>query len=467
MNSKNGGNDRFSDFYFLIRSFESRITNKNKNVSFTFTLEIPHEGLMEGSAGESAEGIVAQVGHFDSPNNFDFHSVLWPEMDADNWAIDSTFGNNNQAQVTVKLTLGESVSGAEENSIEYELSGAGSIQTRDWSSHQRAQAEENSKDVWDMFRNSPDGIGRIQEADNPQAINFHFAQFITKFPEAEFTFDDRVFPHTSVEGTEAEFEVQIIPQSFFSNTEHFNESYNWSIAHPTGSVGHKPIKNDDLNNRNQRIMTIPKARWFAEPDEKWYKESDNFCEYRINIEVGPVRFENLPWTVGVEFTGHIDPREMLSGEPKTEEINGSWKILGKGTHERDPSQITPVVNAPSGSDFYDKILSHENHHIKQYKEIEPFSNIYSSFKTRTKGGPRLTLWEFYQIINDSNHSNEDLFRSSINNSYDRWKDGYGEMRKNTRCELEWQAYKHMEEEGPFYLHLKEKSEVAERYKCEF
>lgn len=297
LESINGESGRYSDFYFLIRTHGARITNESKNISIKFTLEIPHEDLMGGGAGASAQGIVAEPGHFESADEFDFHSVSWPQMGASNWTINPNFGKQNQAQVTISLTLGESVSGAEKNSIEYELSGAGSIQTLDWSSHQRAQAKKKNRNVWELFPNNPDGRGRVQEADNPQAIGLHFAQFITKFPQAQLYGNDKNLSHTTIEGTEAEFEVQVIPEDFFENTEHFSEFYNWSITHPTGSVGHDPIENKDLNNRNQRIMNVSRAKWFAEPNSPWLNKAGTACEYRINIEVGPVQFPNTRWTV--------------------------------------------------------------------------------------------------------------------------------------------------------------------------
>ena len=60
----------------------------------------------------------------------------------------------------------------EDYTFELDLEGDGVITTHDWSSHQRAQAEEANTDAPDMFsEEGPDGIGTVQDADNLDLLN--------------------------------------------------------------------------------------------------------------------------------------------------------------------------------------------------------------------------------------------------------------------------------------------------------
>lgn len=159
--------DEMTAFLFMPKEPEE---GQSELSEFSFVVEIPPDGLMGGDSGSSAKGIVAEAGHFSSGTDFSFRSVTWPASLPSNWVLDDSYGANHQAEITV--TLNSEASDAED-STGFELDGAGSIKTLDWSSHQRKQAEEDDDDtdVWDIFDN-PDGIGQVQAADNPERVMF-------------------------------------------------------------------------------------------------------------------------------------------------------------------------------------------------------------------------------------------------------------------------------------------------------
>lgn len=135
---------------------------------FKFTVKIPPDGLLQGVSSGSAQGIVAVAGHFSSSADFSFKNVTWPEDLPPNWVLDSSEGGEHEALITV--TLNSEHENAEQTA-ELELDGEGSIQTLDWSSHQRKKAEEEEQSAWEMF-SDPDGVGRVQALDNPPMVSF-------------------------------------------------------------------------------------------------------------------------------------------------------------------------------------------------------------------------------------------------------------------------------------------------------
>jgi hypothetical protein len=135
---------------------------------FEFRVKIPPEGLLQGTASGSAQGIVAVAGHFSSSADFSFKNVTWPEDFPPNWQLDSGYGAHHEAKITVILNSEDENA---EPSAELELDGEGSIQTLDWSSHQRRIAEEEEQSAWEKFSH-PDGVGRVQALDNPPVVSF-------------------------------------------------------------------------------------------------------------------------------------------------------------------------------------------------------------------------------------------------------------------------------------------------------
>jgi hypothetical protein len=133
---------------------------------FEFTVKIPPDGLLQGTASGSAQGIVAVAGHFSSSADFSFKNVTWPEDLPPNWELNSEYGANHEAKITVTLNSEDENA---EPSAELELDGEGSIQTLDWSSHQRRIAEEEEQSAWEKF-SDPDGVGRVQALDNPPVV---------------------------------------------------------------------------------------------------------------------------------------------------------------------------------------------------------------------------------------------------------------------------------------------------------
>lgn len=166
--------DEMTAFLFMPKEPEE---GQSELKEFSFVVEIPPDGLMGGDSGSSAQGIVAEATHFSSGADFSFRSVTWPASLPSNWVLDDSYGANHQAKITVTLNS--------EASIGFELDGAGSIKTLDWSSHQRKQAEEDDDggDVWEIFDN-PDGIGQVQAADNPKRVMFSLLK--VQIDESEF-----------------------------------------------------------------------------------------------------------------------------------------------------------------------------------------------------------------------------------------------------------------------------------------
>lgn len=132
----------------------------NKDLTeFQFVVQIPTDGILKGDSGSSAQGIVAVEGDFE---NFNFKKVDWPSVTSDVWKFDNGFGETNQMRVTVTVPTAstdpqETSSSEDDLSRELSLNGDGAIETQDWSSHQRAQAEEADEDVTKMF-SKPDGV---------------------------------------------------------------------------------------------------------------------------------------------------------------------------------------------------------------------------------------------------------------------------------------------------------------------
>ncbi|MCH8476218.1 MAG: hypothetical protein LAT55_13435, partial [Opitutales bacterium] len=124
-----------------------------------------------------AEGIVAVESH--DIVNFNFRSVDWPiDNTPSNWSIAGVEDEDEDIinQIEITITVPEESEGSEgsngvpgngedDNAFELALEGDGAIRTFDWSSHQRAQ-EELEEEA------RPDGVGRVQDADNPEPLEF-------------------------------------------------------------------------------------------------------------------------------------------------------------------------------------------------------------------------------------------------------------------------------------------------------
>jgi hypothetical protein len=147
--------------YLFIPEDESEIDVKVK---------LPTDGLLAGS-GNSAVGIVAVKGDFD---NFNFRSLSWPAHDPSSvWSLSEDLQDISQITLTAAVPAPGSVSWEDADNLLFELNlaGDGAITTYDWSSHQRAQAEKAGDKISKMF-SMPDGVGKVQDADNPYAIKF-------------------------------------------------------------------------------------------------------------------------------------------------------------------------------------------------------------------------------------------------------------------------------------------------------
>ena len=174
------GEGALTDIFFIIPPEEEEQPDEAEDITITFFLTIPPEGLLGGNPSSLAGEIIAdpeQLGE-----DFDFRKVAWPEFSSVNWKLVSPPdpGHLYEAKIEVTLPAEDSEDDqAYQTSVDFK--GDGAIETLDWSSHQRAQAEEEaeaaaatggqSQGISDMFPEGPDGIGKVQDADNPNPLN--------------------------------------------------------------------------------------------------------------------------------------------------------------------------------------------------------------------------------------------------------------------------------------------------------
>ena len=140
-------------------------------------------------------------------------------------------------------------------------------------------------------------------------------------------------------------------------------SYAWSFTAPSGA-GDNP--NVNFNHNNQ-ASTTTNAHWFALPDNTC--NASTSAVYTIiatvsfpgNLKIAP----QTTLTVSLLATAGVEPKPYVLGYPATgQNANSVWVVTGPGTLSR--SVQSPIIYYASSSQFYNKVLAHENEHVKQW-----------------------------------------------------------------------------------------------------
>ncbi len=170
-----------------------------------------------------------------------------------------------------------------------------------------------------------------------------------------------------------EFEVKITPNL----PELAPSSYQWLTGHANGAWPALAGNNPELTYANPTASKtiVKKLRWFAYPNSRKARVTGNECEYKVNCEV----------TIGGEKYRATTPAKMVvvvyaSGETSpaiferwdtidldSRIVNGQiqWYVKGIGAFGRRTPVPTPYCAA--GSQFYAKVMAHENKHVHQWQ----------------------------------------------------------------------------------------------------
>ena len=163
-------------------------------------------------------------------------------------------------------------------------------------------------------------------------------------------------PQSVLDGNEGSFSVTVVNGSA--------SGYQWSFS-PTSGVGNNPQVN--FSSPTSASTTAP-AHWFADPNNAC--TANPTSTYTINAHVS---FNNDPAKdVSTTFTAQANlvvggqlvmSTLTFTGGVAVSQIGASWRVIGMGTMTRNLPSL--VVNYPPASQFYTKLLGHEQVHLNQ------------------------------------------------------------------------------------------------------
>jgi hypothetical protein len=231
--------------------------------------------------------------------------------------LNSEYGANHEAKITVTLNSEDENA---EPSAELELDGEGSIQTLDWSSHQRSKAEEEEQSAWEKFSH-PDGVGRVQALDNPPVVSFSVLSLELDVRETSRP-NNRIGPDDPrlVPPDDDNARDKLLVWGGSSSTISFD------AVRPPGITGPIWIQIEDSGGAAQQFEKLELA-------DKTYAES-----YAVNT-LDP----DLTLKYGIDQ----DNSSTLTGD----EVKGSYEIYGVSENERVASVNT--LNATLATALYD------------------------------------------------------------------------------------------------------------------
>jgi len=140
-------------------------------------------------------------------------------------------------------------------------------------------------------------------------------------------------------------------------------SYAWSFTSPQGA-GNNPNVNFTPNNG---ASTTTDGHWFALPNSACTASLG--AVYTItatvtfpgNVQVAP----HTTLTVNLLVTAGLEPIPYVLGYPAIgQNSQGIWVVTGPGTLSR--SVQSPIIYFASSSQFYNKVVAHENRHVQQW-----------------------------------------------------------------------------------------------------
>jgi len=248
-------------------------------------------------------------------------------------------------------------------------------------------------------------------------------------------------PGLTPEGLDSKaFSVTVIP----ANIE--PAAYQWAASWPDG-VGHTPGVNFDDPQGEE--TTVIKAQWYAQPDSRWASDTDYQCTYEItaSVLIGGLKFSSEPinWIVRVIGGGATEPWPIWSGRHTLiidQNQDDLWYVVGQGQFVRH--DLNAVVYTTATSDFYNKVLAHENHHVEQFAEIEPWSN----------------MWDVDQLYANvlsqlPGQDTREQMEMLVHQEIDQWDAQNFQEYNANHHEMEWQAYQKEYEVDPRYLEVQE------------
>jgi hypothetical protein len=162
--------------------------------------------------------------------------------------------------------------------------------------------------------------------------------------------------------TDIPYELRITPPSI-SGT-----SFLWTAIPKNTPAGNSPHL-DFSPDRYQQNVTIENARWYAFPDTSC--GCSHQSTYRLSAETIISNLVYADTTLLNTFLpkegGKTKPPHIAGGPDFVPVVGGSgniikWKVR-RGQLERIVG--SPTINVPSTSQFYNKLLAHENFHVQQ------------------------------------------------------------------------------------------------------
>lgn len=216
-----------------------------------------------------------------------------------------------------------------------------------------------------------------------------------------------------------------------------------------------------------RPREVLKATWFADPDSRWWSETGNAAWYDISLAVTvegvSCKCDPIPWMVEVNRGGKVEPwpiwgsnsNQVIDSIEVTLQPHGLWYVTGPGLFQRH--QLTPVIEGdpPATSDFYNKVLWHENWHVHQFANLGPWSAMWD------------VDWFYENVLSQlPGETTEQLMRDKLEQEVMAWHVQQDAWYLQWRCEMEKQAVEAEYIVNPRYLEV-HWLEVPDWYGCSY
>jgi outer membrane protein OmpA-like peptidoglycan-associated protein len=250
--------------------------------------------------------------------------------------------------------------------------------------------------------------------------------------------------HVSESLTSGQFSVEVKPAGLVV------ASYKWLTGTAVGAwpntAGNNPTLNYGAPNADKTIVN--NTRWFAKTPSNLISVDGRSCFYKINCEVtidGIKYKSDDPASLEVEvenFTGSTSWPEFQNWNSIAVAVDasGTWRVTGQGAFSRT-NPIVKVDTLPS-SQFYTKVLQHENLHVKQWTSQNPWQSLFNANNLYNSTIRNLT----------SKVSEADL-RSKIWSAVQAQSNADSIVASNTMCQREHAAWVYENTVAPDFLEL--------------
>ena len=217
--------------------------------------------------------------------------------------------------------------------------------------------------------------------------------------------------------------------------------YIWTANWPE-NVGHEPEVN--FEDSFTQKTNVVKAKWFADPDSNLLSETGHISEYKIfiAISVGGLQLKSDPhiWQVKVTIGGAcIWPAFINEKSIVIEEVDGIFVVTEQGGFSRSEPRI--IVEASQSSDFYNKVYVHEQTHVDQWQNQEPWKNLFDANKLYNSS--------LHGMESDCKQDLRDQISALVSQKH---LDDMA-LAEQYECRQEQEAYAAEREEWPNYLEL--------------